>query len=203
MVPARRRLFSDEQTPNPDLPPLANIPSLSQEEKLALLIEPTGITFPLDILPKEWRLYFLALAYWANHAKQPSVTDKHVHAAILGVILLALVRPCKKENKEFALDLSSTSQKALADMPDVKTALENVKSTDCKILYSLMYIPHSQAESRNHKANYDLSIVHSFAQLQSTLLCLMQLNQLLGMPLETMPLHRLFSGELCQYKIGI
>lgn len=201
IIPARRRLFIDDLQPELNMPSLASLPSLSLEKRLSLLLQPTGVEFPLQCLPEEWRLFFLALAYWASHTSQPPVSDKHVHAAVLGVIMLALVRPSKKEGLERSVKLSASAEVPSPGAPDIKNALKNVKSSNCGVLYSSIYVPHSYAESRNHKASYDLSVVHSFAQLQSALMFLSQLNQLLGMPLKSAPLHRLFSGNSCDVTV--
>lgn len=193
--PSHKLLFGDQEQPNTTLPALASLPDLPEDKRLALLLQPTGLDLSLKTLPEEWRLYFLAVAYWASHCRRPSVSDKHIHAIVLGVILLSLVQPNRKEKKDNARQFSHSCESPENNEPDIKTALMNIKTAEYNELYSTIYIPHSHAEGRNQKTIYDLSVVHNFAQLQSILQALSQLNQLLGMPLKRAPLHRLFSGQ--------
>jgi hypothetical protein len=193
--PYHMKLFSDTIKPQADLPSLATLPQLSKNERLSLLINSTGVTHSLASIPEAWHLYFLAIAYWASHAKHPPVTDKHVHAVILTTILLCLVQPSRKGKKDLAEKYSKSCQAPQNGEPDIKAALQNIKPAEYGELYSTIYVPHSHAEGRNQKISYDLSAVHSFAQFQSVLLILSQLNQILRSPLRNVPFHEFLSGK--------
>ncbi|KAF4526072.1 hypothetical protein B566_EDAN007565 [Ephemera danica] len=194
--PCYKKLFNDDIHPESDLPSLQELPQLPHSERLKLLMRPTGMTQSLATIPEEWQLLFLAIAYWASHAKYPPVSEKHVHAIILALILLAVVQPGRKGKKNRAVELSKTCQRPQGDAPNIQTALQEVQSTEYAEIYSTIYVPHSHAEGKNQKVAYDLSIVHSFAQLQSVMLVLTQLNQILGMPLKHIPFHQVLSGTL-------
>ncbi|XP_059485028.1 protein asteroid [Neocloeon triangulifer] len=197
--PVKELLFKDGLTCSPEaVVQLESIPSMSVQEKENFILKIARVDVNLKILPKEWRLFFLALIFWATQTNFP-VTDRMVHSVVLGVILQAVVLPLKKGDA--AVQQLAQSTQSLQGLPNFRETLENVETSECKSAFADIYAPNSFSKNSKVRTGYDVGVVHSLAQLQSVVLALNQLNQLLLMPFAPTPMHRLYSGTL-MYNIG-
>jgi hypothetical protein len=185
--PLKELLFQDGLLPRNDLPSLHSIINLTQIERQNLLFQAAGLNFDLEMLPEEWRLFFLAVTYWATRPDFP-ITDRMVHSVILGLVLQAVVCPIKKGKEKLVQNLAQTAQS------NIKHRLASVSSAECRNVYGEVYASNSYTKSSNKRGGYDPGVVHSLAQLQSVILALHQLNQLLLMPFVATPMHRIYSG---------
>jgi len=185
--PLREPLFQENIQPATDLPLLDSLPLLSLQERKDVIFQATGLKLDLQTLPEEWRLFFVAVTYWATRPNFP-VTDRMVHAVILGLVLQAIVHPVKKGNEKMVKLLEQSADGS------IKHNLANIKSSECRHVYGEVYAANSFTKSTNKKGGYDLGIVHSLAQLQSVVLALHQMNQLLLKPFVATPMHKIYSG---------
>jgi hypothetical protein len=187
--PLRELLFQDDVQPSTGLPTLQSLDSLTVQQRKEFIFSATGLQMDLSSLPEEWHLFFLAITYWASRPDFP-ITDRMVHAVVLGLVLQAIVHPVKKGNEKAVHKLVQSADGT------VKQKLANIKSAECRYVYGEVYAQNSFTKSTNKKGGYDLSVVHSLAQLQSVILALHQLNQLFLMPFTATPMHKIFSGEI-------
>lgn len=191
--PLRELLFQDDVQPSIGLPTLQSLDSFTIQQRQELLFSATGLQMDLSALPEEWRLFFLAITYWATRPNFP-ITDRMVHAVVLGLVLQAVVHPVKKGNEKAVQTLVQSANGT------VKQKLANINSAECRHVYGEVYAQNSFTKSTNKKGGYDLGVVHALAQLQSVVLALHQLNQLFLIPFAATPMHKLYSGELSQAK---
>ncbi|CAB3361151.1 Hypothetical predicted protein [Cloeon dipterum] len=187
--PVKEPLFKEGQAPLENAPLLHSIPDMSLEDRRAVLLAAVGVNLDLLLpIPSEWRLFFLAVLYWAKQPEFP-ITDRLVHAVVLSMLLQTVVAPVRKGTS--LSNLVSTSSKEL------KHLLANLSTPECKLLYGEIYSNNSFSKpSGKCKNAYDISLVHSLAQLQSLILTLHQLNQLLLQPFQSAPMHKLYSGTM-------
>lgn len=194
-------------------PAISNLIAVPKSVKKLVLYTALGITDSkdMDVIESfrgEWMLFVLALVYLARNPSS-SITNCHLHALVMGMLLLGVVdkklgrirhkkdvlrrttnNPC---NKPCSLKSNLEVSSDFARIPE--DILSTVSESEClNVVESLVQFHCVDAKLRSSPRQFSPNIVHIFAQLQACLLQIMALNSLLDSPLPECLISETFSG---------
>uniref|UniRef100_A0A182Q224 XPG N-terminal domain-containing protein n=1 Tax=Anopheles farauti TaxID=69004 RepID=A0A182Q224_9DIPT len=189
------------------------------ESILMNLYEQCGIARWRDLFaaiksaPSNWRLYLLAIVYWAKNCTNATVA--HVHAVLLGMLQLQIVdKALKTFNRSAELfrrqsqafleqqrkALNASKEKKPAKAASFTRAFFNqltsgTSRTEALLAYEWLIVHFALREKSfaNQKLIIDPATLHTLAEFQSVCCNLYALNPLLGYPYENLRMNELLN----------
>lgn len=158
-------------------------------------------------LPSHFRLYSLAIVYWAERSKL--VRPIHVHAVIICMCILAevdrLLRPairCEQELQRKCKNLQTKCSSPSSIDTDAVASAKSIDSLRAELneLESMRLLQNVIAHFRIHPrtrtkhTEYSSTTVHTFAELQAIMFQMNALNAVLDSPYESISVGHFFNG---------
>lgn len=202
------------------LPSLALISSLSVESRKRILLGCLDIPFTtkLDLFPEEWRLYIITLMYWKKNCQQCTINGSHIRALFLCLIYLSVIdrkigfirsnSDLKKFHKLMKTELNTpeiengeTRAKTNVEPSSYFGATMNadymnfISKKDCfKAADALLIYHQMNPNLLKNRKQFNVKLVHRFAQLQHCIQNIMLLNSVLDFPFLQYHPWSVFSG---------
>ena len=189
------------------IPSLAQMPQVNIEERLSLLRLAHGVKPGMLLAcPHKLDLYIMTVIYWINHS-QPKVDLLHLNAITIGLLKLTLLDPPLADGyyakhpleKDWpAAEDTPISHETLREMimsQNINLIVANncsrISITAAKEKLDKFLLP---VESKCPASQLDLNTLHIFAQLQTCILASQALNQVLGAPVDRIPVQEVYNG---------
>lgn len=214
----------------PCFPPLSCLLDISLSVREQVLYNTLGIHVEEEIatiksFEEKWRLFAMALVFWARSTTYPNVTNCHLHAIIIGMIALGVVDKkigrVRSQNKALKLNAQKSGRTECNSMltaavecdaqleldscnelgdktgDNYKEMISKVTESDCLNLVEFLLQFHKMdGKLKGSPRLFSPLIVHLFAQLQTCLLQVMTLNSILGYPVPQCQLAETYSGTV-------
>ncbi|XP_052769196.1 protein asteroid homolog 1-like [Mya arenaria] len=164
-----------------DVPSLQNVPNDTVEKRQNIMFGTLGLNSKLiDSLPADPCATFLVgvLRFWWTNA-EPKVTENHLSAAIIGMILL--------HSHSIRSDACETVKQQCL-VPSIEQAIK-VQDNDqveqfVREMANEMDIHRNKHTGQAYWGNEEIKIIHGFSQLQTCYLSAVYLNQALMYPVD-------------------
>lgn len=191
-----------------EFPELDLLNILSPSKKKLIILKTLGVenTSILQGFPSEWHLLLMSVVFW-NKANESSIKYWHLHALIITIIatnvIFKKVGPFWQKKTFLKRHGSKLKDLLKKEQPKNQSALckstieaiEMVSFDDCLIALDCIipYFHIDETLNRNSK-RFSRSIVHAYAQLQSTFELAVTLNSLLSYPFKRCHLGNFYNG---------
>jgi hypothetical protein len=163
------------------LPRLTEIPGILHTDRKNLLSRALNIpSFTIKEMTGDLELVLGIILYWIKNA-QPKVTLNHLRAMVVCLIMLKV--------KWVLIHHGATGcEENMIEAAVLDTPTETVKEVRTKLH------PYNSKPDHNKKHPVDSDLIHGFAQFQSCILVVLQLNYLLQCPFPSPHIPHMFSG---------
>lgn len=213
-----------------ELPTLNSVQNMDQNARQVLLLECLGLNDEtcLKRLPEEWKLFFITLAYWLKNYKSQQFNQYHIRTVILCLLYLSVIdrkigyartnsdlrnREQQSSGEENCSSCGRTPEDVLNGNGAVQMSevLEICTASDCIIAANALLRYHQVDKNLlQNRKNFNLKLIHVFAQLQHCIHNINLLNCILSFPYTSSQICSIFSGtflynlctELCSRKLS-
>lgn len=165
------------------LPPLASLQSISVEVKLQVFCETLGTDLIyLELFSKELWLAAAVLYYWVQNAK-PQVTMCYIVSLVINFF------------KGYVIEKSCCEPVGPPSSSYVESERTVFSAVPCSEAKYAKEALGKFCQKPKHSHDFDVKIVHGFAQWQACLRNAMCFNRLLGLPVHNCNPSKLFNGS--------
>ncbi|XP_043270557.1 protein asteroid-like [Venturia canescens] len=205
-----------EGTPTVKFPNLAQLEDTEMEVKKRIVDDTLGIADREHLfqdLPTKWRLYIATMFFWMKSDEEPPRNSRHLYAMLLAMLIgiidqkIGYHRSQYSFTRSFGQKISDTlSERKLSrsknpenviEKSSIIEALDAVTEEDCLIAAPFFISRRSTRQILiESPQEFDVTIVHVFAQFQYCCDAAMALNALLNYPYERPNISEFFNGTL-------
>lgn len=191
----------------PALSDLVETPRLVRKR----ILEIPGLEALIDDVPVEWRLYVIAIVYWMRQPDEPPRNARHMHAVLFAMLsgvvdqkIGTFYRSMESFNVRYGKTLVEIKSKRHDKQPDqvneadsIVDALKSVRFDDCLLAAPIIIeLCTLDSELYRNPQNFNVTIVHVFAQFLSCIAAAIHLNALLGYPYKPVNIGDFFNGTM-------